>query len=519
LRFKSHDEKPILNLGEYMTKYAFIVLQLFLFCFIAFDFSSEAFAARACLPVCDGWDKTCVQCPSASSRNRSSSRNTPTSKKDTSYNCSNPSDTQLAPCEGRGWNPVECRCKTQAEVGSAQNNNSDSNSNNTSDSGLSNVVNSCKVARDAALDSCDQDQDTGMQGAQSALSNFATQAGSMGLGACTKLAPVLAGANAATVYFNQNCSGKRTSCMQSCTQARSRAAEISGMNVTYLTQQQGLIDAYYDECKKLDSKLAQSQQAIQGMVSTIPGVANCAASTNTDLYSYCASNPSALGCETVATDCSNPTVAASNQVCICKNNPNAAGCIGVQAKVSDMNAAGGGSADISSLSAGNAGGSMGADNPFSTLGWDGNGMTPSSGATESVGGKKGAGANLGGDSGGGVPGAGGGDGKSGGAATQALQVNSGFRGGGGGGGGWGGGSGSGGYGEDRPYNPKNSQAPGANGPNLRDFLPNGKMDPKMANRGLAGISGPDGITGPHSDIWKKIQNRYQIQVEKSALMP
>jgi hypothetical protein len=43
------------------------------------------------------------------------------------------------------------------------------------------------------------------------------------------------------------------------------------------------------------------------------------------------------------------------------------------------------------------------------------------------------------------------------------------------------------------------------------------MDPKNANRGLAGISGPDGITGPHSDIWKKIQNRYQIKT--SELMP
>jgi hypothetical protein len=44
------------------------------------------------------------------------------------------------------------------------------------------------------------------------------------------------------------------------------------------------------------------------------------------------------------------------------------------------------------------------------------------------------------------------------------------------------------------------------------------MDPRV-NRGLAGITGPDGITGPHTDIWKKIQNRYQVQMEASKLMP
>jgi hypothetical protein len=46
-------------------------------------------------------------------------------------------------------------------------------------------------------------------------------------------------------------------------------------------------------------------------------------------------------------------------------------------------------------------------------------------------------------------------------------------------------------------------------------LPGGKFDPRA--RGIAGISGPDGITGPHSNIWQKIQNRYQA--EKPKLIP
>jgi hypothetical protein len=48
---------------------------------------------------------------------------------------------------------------------------------------------------------------------------------------------------------------------------------------------------------------------------------------------------------------------------------------------------------------------------------------------------------------------------------------------------------------------------------LKQFLPGGKMDPA---RGLAGISGPDGITGPNSDIWKKINIRY-FSVKHSLL--
>jgi hypothetical protein len=40
---------------------------------------------------------------------------------------------------------------------------------------------------------------------------------------------------------------------------------------------------------------------------------------------------------------------------------------------------------------------------------------------------------------------------------------------------------------------------------LKQFLPGGQMDP---SRGLAGAAGPDGITGPNSDIWKKIKMRY-----------
>jgi hypothetical protein len=317
---------------------------------------------------------------------------------------------------------------------------------------MADAINKCKTAVDEAFNACDQDQDTGMQGAQSALTKFATQAGQMGMGACTKLAPLLAGANGATVYFSQNCSSSRTACMQTCTKAKTdiqnNMASGMALNESVAESNKRLADDYYDQCKKLDSKLAEAQVAIQNMVGTAQGASSCDAATNTAMKTYCENNPTALGCESAATDCSNPQVAATNQICICKNNPNASGCISALAKASDMNGAGG-SADMSSagLKSTANGGSLDTDSMLGGTDWNGNGMTPSKDQADSIGGKKGGGANLG-DGGGGAPGAGG-DGK-GGPASQALQVNAGFR-GGGGGGGWGGstgtyGGGGGGYG-------------------------------------------------------------------------
>jgi hypothetical protein len=61
-----------------------------------------------------------------------------------------------------------------------------------------------------------------------------------------------------------------------------------------------------------------------------------------------------------------------------------------------------------------------------------------------------------------------------------------------------------GVGADKKENDKNGS------PDLRQFLPGGFNDPR-AYRGMTGFqSGIDGITGPHTDIWKKIQNRYQV---------
>lgn len=374
-------------------------------------------------------------------------------------------------------------------------------------------VKKCQIAQLEAVDRCDETKDGGVQSAQTTLSNFAVGMGSqMGIqGACSGLGTVLTGANAAVATFSAMCTFSRKKCLSSCEEARA-ALKASVMESVY----GGQIDQNLISCDGLSASVDRAAQAMQNVKNTISGAESCAKQAGIELYDFCKTNPTAPGCATAATDCSNPDIAKANPICICKNNPNSETCTGASLKANSGFSPGG--YDPGSIAALNSGTQSGTTNLDSDgfmgdVGFTGNPNLKSDPTrAEDVGGSKG-GRPLGegGGGGGGGPGDGGG---SGGASSLNVAVNAGFRGGGGGGGGaWssggsGAGSGTGGV-------PSSAQVRGAN-PDLRQFLPGGKFDPKQ-RRGLAGLSGPDGITGPHSDIWKKIQNRYQI--EQIKLMP
>jgi hypothetical protein len=132
---------------------------------------------------------------------------------------------------------------------------------------------------------------------------------------------------------------------------------------------------------------------------------------------------------------------------------------------------------------------------------------------EEIGGSKGGGHVAGGSSGGNGGGAGGPGGgkKEGGLLTNIL---SGF---------WSGGGGIGSalksfFGGDKGDGYAGRVAANKkNGPDLRQFLPGGLHDPTK-NRGIAGqFIGRDGMSGPHSDIWRNIKNRYQYK--RASLNP
>jgi hypothetical protein len=421
------------------------------------------------------------------------------------------------------WNSLLCKCSGSSAADGNQ------GKQNTGDVGpnggrippaIDAAIQKCSQDTNVAKSDCDQDQDAGVQGAQSQISNFAVNMGSnMGIaGACTGIGKLVAGANAAVAYFAQNCSSSRDACVSSCQNARSAVtAKYSRYEVAGpAADAQEQVTTLLQTCKDLDAKIQQATQAINNTMGTLQGAQNCAKQTDPAFTAYCASNPTAIGCSAAeATDCTNPSIAASNPICICKNNPRSASCTGASAKAMGDGSGSINSASTSSTAGGIPTGSPGSDNLMNDASWAGNpDLKASRGASEEVGGKKGGRPLMDGAAGS----ADGGDkARGGGASGQGIAVNAGFRGGGGGGGGgWGSPGSDNGRGG---YVPPTAAQARAMGPNLRDFLPGGGLDPKSANRGLAGISGPDGITGPHSDIWKKVQNRYQIQVERARLIP
>ncbi|WP_413289974.1 hypothetical protein [Bdellovibrio sp. HCB337] len=484
---------------------------LFLILFTALTFSVKA-EALDCNVSYDSWDPRAAQCrtqqsqpkrPATTNKNRNAQQQP---AKNNSGTC-----VRTKPIDSctYGWDNVRCDCKLHPD--SPQGNNAGNNGNGQSATENSPVaaqmIQQCQGDVMQAQVDCDQDQDSGIQGAQSTLSNFAVQMGSqMGInGACSGLGKALIGANGAVTAFTYMCTNSRSKCMASCNQAYN--------NVDTLDPRFAQVDQNMRACRNLETKIAQASQAIGNIVNGVQGAQACAQQTGTDLFDFCKSNPTALGCSTAPQDCSNPTVAASNPICICKANPTASSCVALNLKAGDsgFQEGGGSAAGLGSNGVGGAGGDS-IDGLINDVSWQGDpNLKPSSGSGEDVGGAKGGRPLM--EGGGSAGGGGGGNGGGAGGAGNNVAVNSGFRGGGGGGGWFGGGStgGAGGYAGAAP-----GQAPdGKGGPDLRQFLPGGKFDPK--NRGLAGLSGPDGITGPHTDIWKKINNRYQI--EKSKLMP
>lgn len=431
--------------------------------------------------------------------NRSKSRTTSTKKSPAQSGTCKPPANWRSICIN-GWNNNICECNPVSES-SAEN--SDATTQDSGDNSAAALQ--CQADTIEAQNDCDQDQDTGIQSAQTTLSNFAVQMGSqMGIqAACSGIGKALAGANGAIVVFSEMCSSARSKCLASCGGV---------MKNSPVASERVQAEMNHRICRGLDAKIQQASQAIANMVGAMRGAQTCAKQTSTDLFNYCGSNPNAIGCENTVQDCSNPKVAATNPICICKANPSAATCTGINLK------AGGGfeganslTADGASMGSGGGGNAGGVDGLIDNANWQGDpNLKPDQSASEAPGGSKGGRPLMEGEGGGG--GSGGGNG-GGGATTSSVAVNAGFR-GGGGGGGWPGGGGNEG---EYAGNPAGSPQAENTNPDLRQFLPGGKFDPKT--RGLAGVSGPDGITGPHTDIWKKIQNRYQVQVEKSNLMP
>ena len=339
------------------------------------------------------------------------------------------------------------------------------------------AIDLCKNSLDAARQSCDPDQDGNMINATRNATQMASGISQMSgaAAACGGLGQALVTAQGALAGFQANCGMKQSRCQSACEQFSISKREC----------------VYYKNVQ------AQAAQNIMGAYQMLQSVKACGNKLGSSLAQMCAQNPALPVCAaaTGPLSCNDPQVAATNVTCICQNNPADPRCGSVDS-----------SSQWSSTGVGSDGSKGPTGDPF------GNGLgdlmgaeemqmgTPAEGgdnqmAKGNLGG--GGGASLGGGGTGGGAAAGGTGRGGSGMSADVLKGSYGGRGGGSAGGGR--------YGSNSEGNPGYGTGTGDPSIDLNKFLPGGKMDP---SRGLAGVSGPDGITGPNSNIWKKIRTRY-----------
>ena len=253
------------------------------------------------------------------------------------------------------------------------------------------------------------------------------------------------------------------------------------------------------QCKALqqnsNASMAQMMQALASMLQALAA-----------MEAMSQASPSAP-----AQDCTNPSYALTNQVCIC-STPTSPAYAPKSTVCNNTSQAGAGPMMNSMMGPGtptDSGGIGNGDN--GTLPDAGGAPKTTPGTNASSGGESGGGGPAGGGSRGGSPNA-----ESGGAIPSNVDksVITGQSGGSGGAGGASGGAGSGG-------GLSAGHSGGGNGIGTFDigkFLP-AKKDYK--NRGLAsvGFQSKDGITGPMGpSIWEKVANQYQQQKAKQNLI-
>lgn len=381
---------------------------------------------------------------------------------------------------------------------------------------------SCKKATTESMKICDTEEDSGLRQATQMGSQLAAQmgmqaganAGAGVQGSCGGLGKVLTFTNGALLAYNAACTTKYMDCSKVCKEGDEYIThQIVNLRgnvpiVSELEQQRLELRQYRSQCNNLSRSLEMAATNLMGLMGSIAEASVCKNKAQNPMEEWCRQNVGSPLCgdngSGPVADCSNPQFAASNQVCICQANPFDPRCGGSYSSNTgpslgsngDGGGAGAGADGSLGLFDGGAGGGIGGD----AAGVKGNNNALAPNGKGSSGGVSGrAGDTGGGGAGGGKAGAGGGG--------FNTKIIGGYGGGGRGGGGgfFGGGSASSGGGGG-------GSAGARSNVDLSKFLPGGINDPK---RGLAGIIGPDGMTGPNSDLWKKVRVRYS---EKSVEM-
>lgn len=359
-------------------------------------------------------------------------------------------------------------------------------------------VQACLAKADEADKSdCNSKKNDGMNAVTQMAGAISGMGGSSMAAACSSVGTLSNAAGAALLAFQGTCSIAHSDCTDACDQAKQTLKDNSQCASASL--QADLVVAQ-KTCDKAGGNVQAAGAALQNMQATAAAAQNCDAQVaNNDLCSQSQYSNLAFCQQQKAASCADPN--NTSVICVCQRDPRAPVC-GATSNSAAMPSSQGGTADGTPGAPGANGlagifdklGEEGGD----TMGFKDGGSRAAGGGPGGKGG--GAGRNLGGggeaaNTAGNKP-----QGKGGGSG-YSTGVNSGHYGGGGGGFRPGGGSSGGQHsGSGGQYVTQDGKKV-----NLNDFRPGGAQDPR---RNLAGMSGPDGVTGQSTDIWKKVNHRY-----------
>lgn len=362
----------------------------------------------------------------------------------------------------------------------------------------------CEHEIQQAAYECDEENNAGMTSVTDNMTAMALALGNQTSGsiqaACSKMANVSQAASAALAAYRNSCNSAINKCASACENYR----RFTSQNYSCLSQNFPENDniPHYTEassvaraCQNHSSKPEHAGQALANFGATAANATQCSKLTDgrSPQQAFCDANPQVAGCSNPNVDCTNPKIAEANLVCKCSANPSDPAC------QRGIASGGGGSyhdgvTDQSSYRLNNQGNDfstdvpntpdvpMGERAPDSASSLDG-----SQGSSSPISGLEGTGS--------------GGSSKGSGEDKDRKKESSDIYGGYASGKGTSGAGSSAGGGGGSSYHP--NKAGGApSSPDLAKFLPK--------HNTMGGAAGLDGITGPHSDIWKKIRNRYQI---------
>jgi hypothetical protein len=383
----------------------------------------------------------------------------------------------------------------------------------------------CEEETKSATETCNFNKNKEAQMAMGLANQFRGQIQAMAMSSpalmCSKMGSISQALDGAVAAFSGYCTTAYGSCDSACSDDMLRLKAMKENPVlkpleAEIEKKELAIKTDHRSCNKLAGNVQNVFQNI-GAYAQMEAAKSQYCGEKTDaLAQLCKSQPGNALCKTSgSTNCADPNVAASSVVCICSANPSDPRCgaqnaVGLNAKLGSSASSGGGSGGADKLD--DFGGMGGLDGPggpgFNGQANTGDAGGSGGGARSGFGGRNGGGLDMGSSGQQNRPGAAAAAG--GNPNAQGTKIISGYGVGGGG---------SSGSVASRTYGSGTAAsgtpgtgngyygAPGAKGKpvDLKQFLPGGQMDP---SRGLAGAAGPDGITGPNSDIWKKIKMRY-----------